>query len=97
MPVIDDDRHRLVTLVDLVDQRRQHVLFGVLAMLFEDITEIAAMAGSARRIASTRLARNHTRLLSLSSRVSHATVTPSRTSSSAHCAASVVFPYPAGA
>ena len=40
VPVVDEDRHRLVTLVDLVDQRRQHVLFGVLPMLFEDLTEI---------------------------------------------------------
>ena len=41
MPIVDDDRHRLVTLGDLIDQRRQNILFGVFPTLFEYITEIA--------------------------------------------------------
>src|SRR5574337_1011831 len=53
--------------------------------------------GSARRIASSRFAKNHTGLLSLSSTANQATFTPSRASSSPHWAASVVFPYPVGA
>ena len=42
-------------------------------------------------------AMNQTALLSSSSTVSHPTATPLRASSSRHCAAKVVLPYPEGA
>ena len=39
LPVIDDERDGVVVLVDLVDQGRQHVAAGVIAVFLEHLSQ----------------------------------------------------------
>ena len=54
MPIVDHHRDPVVLLVDFVDERRQHVAAGVIAVLFEHRPEFLTPLRRQRALAEPR-------------------------------------------